>query len=70
MKKMSDVQKSNRRRTKTLTDSTRQQHKKEDSAKYNKTRVSIGDEYDRWTEQLFIAVITRCSANFGTAADS
>ena len=77
MKKISDVQKSNRGRTKTLTDSTRKRHKKEDSAKYNRTRVSIGDEYDRWTElkdvihpQLFIAVITRCSANFGTAADS
>jgi len=50
MKKMSDVQKSNRGRTKTLTDSTRKRHKKEDSAKYNKARVSIGDEYDRWTE--------------------
>ena len=24
--------------------------KREYSAKYNKTRVSIGDEYDRWTE--------------------
>ena len=42
--------KSNRGRTKTLTDSTRKLDKKEDSAKYNKTRVSIGDEYDRWTE--------------------
>jgi hypothetical protein len=45
-----DGRKSNRGRTKTLTDSTRKRHKKEDSAKYNKTRVSIGDEYDRWTE--------------------
>ena len=44
MKKMSVVQKSNRGRTKTLTDSTRKRHKKEDSTKYNKTRVSIGDE--------------------------
>jgi len=50
MKKMLDMQKSNRGSTKTLTDSTRKRHKKEDSAKYNKTRVSIGDEYDRWTE--------------------
>ena len=50
MKKMSDVQKLNRGRTKTLTDSTRKRHKKKDSAKYNKTRVSIEDEYDRWTE--------------------
>jgi hypothetical protein len=33
-----------------LTDSTWKRHKKEDTAKYNKTRVSIGDEYDRWTE--------------------
>ena len=33
-----------------MTDSTRKRHKKEDSAKYNKTRVSIGDEYDRWIE--------------------
>ena len=24
--------------------------KKDNSAKYNKTRVCIGDEYDRWTE--------------------
>ena len=60
MKKMSDVQKSNRGRTKTLTDSTRKRHKKEDSAKYNKTRVSIGDEHDRWpelrTSKLFIAL--------------
>jgi hypothetical protein len=30
-----------------LTDSARKRHKKEDSAKYRKTR---GDEYDRWTE--------------------
>ena len=45
-----NVLKSNRGRTKTLTDSTRKRHKKEDSAKYNKARVSIGDEYDRWTE--------------------
>jgi hypothetical protein len=74
---MSDVQTSNRGRTKTLTDSTRKRHKKEDSAKYNKTRVSIGDTCDRWTElkdvfhpQLFIAVITLCPANFETAADS
>jgi hypothetical protein len=50
MKKMSDVQKSNRGRTKTLTDFTRKRHKKEDSAKYSKDRISIGDEYDRWTE--------------------
>jgi hypothetical protein len=49
MKKISDVQKSKRGRTKTLTDSTQKRHKKEDSAKYNKTRVFIGDEYDRWT---------------------
>ena len=35
---------------KTLTDSTREQHKQDNSAKYNKTRVCIGDEYDRWTE--------------------
>ena len=49
---MLDVQKLNRGRTKTLslTDFTRKRHKKEDFAKYNKTRVSIGDEYDRWTE--------------------
>ena len=46
---MSDVhvQKSNRGRKKTL---TRKQHKKDNSAKYNTTRVCIGDEYDRWTE--------------------
>ena len=50
MKKMSDVQNSNRGRTKTLTDSTRKRHKNEDSAKYSKPRVSIGDEYDRWPE--------------------
>ena len=35
---------------KPLTDSTRRQHKKDNSAKYNKARVCIGDEYDRWTE--------------------
>jgi hypothetical protein len=35
---------------KPLTDFTRKQHKKDNSAKYNKTRVCIGDEYDRWTE--------------------
>ena len=71
MKKMSDVEKSNRGRTKTLTDSTRKLDKKEDSAKYNKTRVCIGDEYDRWTElkdviqpQLFIAVITQLLGKF------
>ena len=43
--------------------------KKEDSVKYNKTRVSIGDEYDRWTELKDILRITRCSANFGNTAD-
>ena len=35
---------------KPLTDSTWKQHKKDNSAKYNKIRVCIGDEYDRWTE--------------------
>jgi hypothetical protein len=50
MKKMSDLQKSNPGSTKTLTDSTRKRHKNEDSAKYSKPRVSIGDEYDRWPE--------------------
>ena len=49
---MSDVhvQKSNRGRKKTLTNSTRKQHKKDNSVKYNKTRVCKSDEYDRWTE--------------------
>ena len=78
MTKMSDVQKSNRGRTKTLTNSTQKRHKKEDLAKYNKTRVSIGDECINSNEhayliihpQLFMAVITRCSSNFGIAADS
>jgi hypothetical protein len=48
---MSDVhvRKSNRGRKKTLTDSTRKQHKQDNSAKYNKTRICIGAEYDRWT---------------------
>jgi hypothetical protein len=50
MKKMSDVQKSNRGRKKPVTDSLRNRHKKDNSAKYNKTRVCIGDEYDIWTE--------------------
>jgi hypothetical protein len=54
---------------KTLTDSTRKRHKKEDSVKYNNTRVSIGDEYDRWTELKDVLRITRCSANFGNTAD-
>jgi hypothetical protein len=40
-----------------ITDSTRKRHKNEDSAKYNKTRVSIGDEYDRWTELKDILMI-------------
>jgi hypothetical protein len=45
---------------KTLTDSKRKLDKKDDSAKYSKTRLSIGDEYDRWTElKLLIAVITQ-----------
>ena len=49
--KMSDVRKSNRGRKKTLTDSLRERHKKDNSAKYNKARVCIGiNEYDRWTE--------------------
>ena len=48
---MSDVhvRKSNRGRKKTLTDSTRKLHKQDNSAKYNKTRICIGAEYDRWT---------------------
>jgi hypothetical protein len=33
-----------------LTDSTRKLHKQDNSAKYNKTRICIGAEYDRWTE--------------------
>ena len=37
-------------KNKNIDDSTRKRHKKEDSVKYNKTRVSIGDEYDRWIE--------------------
>jgi hypothetical protein len=32
-----------------LTDSARKLHKQDNSAKYNKTRICIGDEYDRWT---------------------
>jgi hypothetical protein len=32
-----------------LTDSTRKLHKQDNSAKYNKTRICIGAEYDRWT---------------------
>jgi hypothetical protein len=49
---MSDVlvRKSNRGRKNTLTDSTRKLHKQDNSAKYNKTRICIGAEYDRWTE--------------------
>ena len=43
------VRKSNRGRKKTLTDSTRKLHKQDNSAKYNKTRICIGAEYDRWT---------------------
>ena len=48
---MSDVhvRKSNRGRKNTLTDSTRNLHKQDNSAKYNKTRICIGAEYDRWT---------------------
>ena len=48
---MSDVHVriSNRGRKKTLTDSTRKLHKQDNSAKYNKTRIWIGAEYDRWT---------------------
>ena len=48
---MSDVhvRKSNRGRKKSLTDSTRKLHKQDNSAKYNKTRIWIGAEYDRWT---------------------
>ena len=48
---MSDVhvRKSNRGRTNTLTNSTRKLHKQDNSAKYNKTRICIGAEYDRWT---------------------
>jgi hypothetical protein len=46
---MSDVhvRKSNRGRKKALTDSTRKLHKQDNSAKYNKTRICIGAEYDR-----------------------
>jgi hypothetical protein len=29
---------------------SQKRHRKGDSAKYNKTRVSICDEYDRWSE--------------------
>ena len=32
-----------------MTDSTRKLHKQDNSAKYNKTRIWIGAEYDRWT---------------------
>ena len=32
-----------------MTDFTRKQHGKDNSATYNKTRVCIGDEYDGWT---------------------
>ena len=45
-------------KNKTLTDSTRKRHKKEDSAKYNKARVSIGDEYDRWTELTSSSILS------------
>jgi hypothetical protein len=50
MKKMSDVQKSNRGRTKTLTESTQKRHKKEDSAKYNPNEFSVRS-YEYWAGQ-------------------
>ena len=48
---MSDVHVriSNRGRIKTLTDFTRKLHKQDNLAKYNKTRICICAEYDRWT---------------------
>jgi hypothetical protein len=49
IKQMSDVHVriSNRGRIKTLTDFTRKLHKQDNLAKYNKTRICIGAEYDR-----------------------
>ena len=43
------VRKSNRGRKKNIDGSTRKKHKQDNSAKYNKTRICIDDEYDRWT---------------------
>jgi len=53
---MSDVhvRKSKRGRKKSLTDSTRKLHKQDNSAKYNKTRICIGAEYDRHKDVLRI----------------
>lgn len=47
---MSETQKSNRGRKPTLTESARKRHRKEVLDKCNKTRIVIGDQYDRWTE--------------------
>jgi hypothetical protein len=39
-----------RGRTRILTDSARKRNKKEISENYNKTRINIGHQHDRWME--------------------
>lgn len=39
-----------RGRKRTLTDEERAYNRKESATAYNKTRISIGDELDRWNE--------------------
>lgn len=47
---MSDAKQSNRGRKRTLTDSARKRNKNVISAKWNKCRIYVGDQYDRWNE--------------------
>lgn len=47
---MSDAKKSNRGRKPTLTDSTRKRNRKQTLANYQKTRINVGHQHDRWIE--------------------
>jgi hypothetical protein len=50
MKKMSDEEKPAGGHTRILSDSARKRNREEVLANYNKTRINIGHQHDRWME--------------------
>jgi hypothetical protein len=48
--KMSSVGKSNRGRKSTLTVSAKKRSRRQTLANYQKTRINVGHQYDRWME--------------------
>jgi hypothetical protein len=48
-------------RTRTLTDSERKMNRSEVSSKWNKCRINVGDQLDRWNELKEVLRIQTCA---------